>query len=482
VKLIAACLLTFLLFLSCGGSGGGDEDAAEGIPDGPGDIAEGEDVPDVSDGFDDTVTGNLYYVSTSGDDGNPGTQEEPWATIQKAADTMAPGDGVIVLEGSYASERVHVTTSGRSDAPIAYLAQGAVVMKGFTVTADYITIRGFEITDTDVNWQDGVGIFVVQCIGCLIEGNYIHFAANGGITLWAETGKEELTADCVVRGNRLWRNCMQGVMVHGRNNLIEGNEVWGTIQHHPGWTESPTWLDADGMRFFGRGHVFLGNFIHDITFADEENVDPHIDCFQTWSGDGYEAGSAVVFEKNFCNMFEGQAPNETTQGFMVEGDTSDLVIRNNILRTYRGLNILDSVNLTVVNNTFPGDPSALTDSHPSAVSITSCTGVTIENNLFYDIPGHAVYNNGSTLASAGKNMAYRSDGQPLWTTDTYDHAGDLWDVDPLLVDPAAFDYRLQDGSPAIDAGFDQPSLVPDDYDGVTRPQGAGWDIGAFEHP
>ncbi len=47
------------------------------------------------------------------------------------------------------------------------------------------------------------------------------------------------------------------------------------------------------------------------------------------------------------------------------------------------------------------------------------------------------------------------------------------------MNPLAFDFRLLLGSPAIDAGLNL-SYVLNDILGVTRPQGAGWDIGAFE--
>jgi hypothetical protein len=40
-------------------------------------------------------------------------------------------------------------------------------------------------------------------------------------------------------------------------------------------------------------------------------------------------------------------------------------------------------------------------------------------------------------------------------------------------------YRLGNGSPAIDAGLTIPSLTVD-LAGVSRPQGIGYDIGAFE--
>ena len=53
------------------------------------------------------------------------------------------------------------------------------------------------------------------------------------------------------------------------------------------------------------------------------------------------------------------------------------------------------------------------------------------------------------------------------------------DEDPLFVDAAGGNYRLQEGSPCIDAGtgIDAPT---NDLAGVARPQGAGIDVGAYE--
>ncbi|MGI6336891.1 MAG: S-layer homology domain-containing protein [Eubacteriales bacterium] len=46
-------------------------------------------------------TGVTYYVAKTGDDNNPGTEESPFANIQKAVNSAADGDTIIVKEGAY---------------------------------------------------------------------------------------------------------------------------------------------------------------------------------------------------------------------------------------------------------------------------------------------------------------------------------------------------------------------------------------------
>ena len=46
-------------------------------------------------------SGPTLYVSPAGSDSNPGTQDQPFRTIQKAANTVNPGNTVIVENGVY---------------------------------------------------------------------------------------------------------------------------------------------------------------------------------------------------------------------------------------------------------------------------------------------------------------------------------------------------------------------------------------------
>jgi len=423
--------------------------------------------------------GNNYYVATTGSDSNAGTELQPWRTIQKAANTMTAGDTVIVFSGNF-DERVHVSISGSSGAPITYLAEGTVTMKGFTVRADYVTIRGFEIADTDFDWTDGVGIFVEGSY-CIIEDNYVHDSANEGIKIFANPGEETTRTDCQVRSNRLYRNTIAGIEINGRNHLVESNEIWGTIQYNPKWPDHPSWVDADGMRFFGSWHLIRKNYIHDITFDDPENVDPHIDCFQTWGDAQSEAGHNIIFEQNRCKVLESQAPNENGTAFMLAG-ARNLIIRNNILQVFHHVNTGSggNSNLIIVNNTLTSDLAFPLENYPEGVSLDNCPNSTVKNNIFYDLPAHIIRVIGtSTLGlNVGRNLAYRSDGQPLWGSP---YTNDLWGVDPLFIDAANDNFHLQPSSPAIDVGYYLGSLVSEDFDGIFRPQRINYDIGAFEY-
>jgi len=433
-----------------------------------------------------------YYIAPFGDDGNPGTKANPWLTIQKAADTAQPGDFVIVLEGQYLDDgRVYINNSGSDGMMITYHAEGKVEMRGFTIKADWITVRGFEIPETtlsEVGWEDGHGIFV-HGDHCRIEDNYIHFTTWPGIMLYALEGIASPSSYCIVKNNRIHRCQGVGILVNGRNHLIERNEVWETIQKHPRWTEWPGWVDADGMHFHGSGHVFRGNYIHDISYDQPENDDPHIDAFQTWHiPNQVEKATNILFEKNVIDLPTYSVGDGVAYAFML-ADADSLLIVNNVFRVGGGLNTGGggNGNLKILNNVWANGLSIPLEEFPYGIRFENCPNVEVKNNIFYDQPAYTIAADSDVTGhDIDYNLAYRSDDQPSlkykvdWEDVDPPPEHHYWDVDPKFVDPANLDFRIRGGSPARDMGFTLPEVTEDLY-GVLRPQGDACDIGVSEY-
>ena len=455
-----------------------------------------------------TVFAATYYVSSAGSDTNLGTQSSPWKTIQKAANTMAAGDTVTVLAGSYAFERVQVSKSGSAGVPIIFQAQGTVVMKGFKIVANYITVKGFEIANTDyIRWNTGVssGIYI-KGSNNIIESNYIHDSALNGITIYGTPSEPTVSSNNIIKSNRLYHNEEAGIDVSGRNNLIESNEVWGTVQCLPSLTtvednasdnpnhlKCPNYpvvsgLDADFMRYFGQGHIFRKNYSHDIHINPPEAVDPHIDCFQTWADSYDEVAKNILFERNYCENL-----NVGMYAFMLAGDSNktvvptNITIRNNIFRVADGINTAGGVDyLYVYNNLFANNLSFGANGYPGAIGLDNIPHAFIKNNIFYNQPYHTVTVIGNTSGvDLDYNLAYNSDGSKAecvkWGNyDTCQPLGhNIWNGNPQFVNPSGNDFHLVASSPAVDKGTNVG--VTDDYDGTPRPQGSGYDIGVYEY-
>jgi hypothetical protein len=113
-----------------------------------------------------------YYVSLTGDDSNPGTEAQPFRTIQKAADGMVGGDTCIIREGIY-RETVIPVADGTEASPIIFQA----------VSNETVEICG---CDPVSSWTLHTGsVYRVTVSLALGDENQVFRRAGGSLTnLW----------------------------------------------------------------------------------------------------------------------------------------------------------------------------------------------------------------------------------------------------------------------------------------------------------
>lgn len=83
-----------------------------------------------------------YFVSVNGSDAADGrTRVTAFATLQKAADAVQPGQTVLVTKGVY-KQGVHIKKEGRADAWISFVAEPGAVIEGADVRKDWARETG----------------------------------------------------------------------------------------------------------------------------------------------------------------------------------------------------------------------------------------------------------------------------------------------------------------------------------------------------
>ena len=118
-----------------------------------------------------------YYVATDGRDDQPGTKEQPFATVQRAQQAAAPGDTVFIRGGTYAmredqiakktnlyADVTNLEKSGKPGAPIKYWAApgehpvfdfsavkpAGLRISAFNVPGSWIHLKGLEVRGVQV--------------------------------------------------------------------------------------------------------------------------------------------------------------------------------------------------------------------------------------------------------------------------------------------------------------------------------------------
>ena len=366
-------------------------------------------------------TGRQLFVSPTGNDANPGTQLQPFRTIQHAADIVSAGDVVTVADGVYTgtcgTAIVCLSRGGSAGNPVTFRAEhrGGAKLDGrnnantdgivFQSTANYVVIDGFEIY--------GVG-------------------------------------------NASGSSSAIEVYAGGHDSVISHNDI-----HDVGRLCTSTSNGEVGI-FIEQPNVrVLGNRIHDIgRFAPGENGCSTNSYYQTHDHGVYADGESG--------------------GSGIPGASNAFIANNVFYNNARGWSIQvypGTVNgLSILNNTF-AFPNPNQDGH--IILGANTANARIMNNIFYKPHGSAIdyYTGTQSNLQITENVVY---GATLITsTPSGTLVASNQVADPLFTSATApYDFRPKSGSPAMNAGTTLVE-VPVDITGAPRNDGL-YDIGAYE--
>lgn len=179
-----------------------------------------------------------------------------------------------------------------------------------------------------------------------------------------------------------------------------------------------------------------------------------------------------------CGYIHGIYVSEDT------GTASGAVVENNISFNNSGWGIQlwhSARNEILVNNTIFNNR---TGGIVVGASSTTDTGTVVNNNIVFNNPGTdgGICEEGNTGTNTyTDNLVYQNTPTNLCLQNG-DTATGTVSANPQFINytgDTTGDYHLQSTSPAINAGTTQDAPATD-FDGNTRPQGSGYDVGAYE--
>jgi|GEM_PF-3281367 len=440
------------------------------------------------------VSSECYYVSTSyGDDNNTGTLENPWRTIQKAANSVNAGDIVYIRNGTYYEEVSILNKHGNTDAWITFRPYNneKVIVDGrnipnrwnrsiFKITnSSYIHITGFMVYNSARCgfWINAIADWI------RIDNNTILNCSSNGI--YTETSASNTITNISFHHNIVYyvNNNWSGDGGSSSEGISFRNVQYFDIRYNQISRCGRECIDVKNGSAYGEIHHniintssvpgdYNENYNHVGIYCDAYNErNHHINISHNYVYGDHGLGIAVGVEKP-------------------TGSLDTVCIFNNIVNITwvlaKGISIGNFgeiqgepiSNISIFSNTV-----ATTTNYSLDIRANNLTGaIRIENNVFTTYDSNAtirVKNYDLTpLIILKNNLFYNYSGPThnLWNS--------VWDVswgeDSILSDPLLTpDFNLSKGSPAIDHG----TIVPVSYDymGNRRPYRHDYDIGAFEY-
>jgi hypothetical protein len=478
-----------------------------------------------------------YYVATDGDDSNDGLSiTTAWKTISFAASSTSPvvaGDLVYIKAGNYESELVVFQKSGTASQPI--------VFEGYQNTPGDNPILNYTYGDSvdaslmplldGGNRSVGIGINLVDRFYITLKNIQITNYSEGIVT-WnssytdthftlenifiKDIGFEYATALHISSSSsNIITNCVivnatgAGMDVSGDNNLIENCQIYSD-ENYP--TVAGEYASSDYYIVIAGDYNTVSNCyierigdLEDLGHGIGVKEDGEHNLFENCIAKDLENGGFYVrWEGAQHNEFknckaigtlgdvlgflvrDGASNNEfnscisenCTSGirFLVSGEDADYCGKNNTFNNCIVRNAIWSIEYLSWAIPGPADHNLFANCvFDTADYLFESSRENYDNKMINcivkDIPN---------LVTGSETLNFEYTYTDFFNTfSPPSGTGNIF-ANPLFVDATNADYHLQETSPCIDSGTDVDAPNTD-FEGISRPQGVGFDMGAFEY-
>jgi hypothetical protein len=441
--------------------------------------------------------GNIFFVATTGNDANTGSFTGPWQTIPKAKNTIAAGDTAYIEDGVSQTSQDNFTAylsmdnNGSSNSGTATAPKALIAYPNATATVGVAGGLHYGIRTPNIGTDED--FWVISQLHIIGGTQAMDLGGSG----WRIIGND---MQCPGADDQV--GCFE--MSGGINTKFYGNEV-----HNAG-------INPTSSKFY-----------HAVYFSTDSN---HVDVGWNHIHDNFTCRALQFHSSPLCSPACGASD---TTGF----NQFDLHVHDNLIHgdNCNGINFatvdpskgtVEAYN-NVVYNVGRMDPLQLGASF-SCIYLANITNngaagggtVNVFNNTLSDCAANNSANaqgsrgafgvaGGASMTlilNARNNVVYQNAGEIYIDGVTGQIKGDhnLWfglgaaptqttsnlNVDPLFVNRAGGDFHLTSSSPAKDSGVtvlpsnpfapNPTSSTARDKDGVSRPQGTAFDMGAYE--
>lgn len=406
--------------------------------------------------------GNIFFVipdAPNASDTNPGTFAEPFETPYRQPGEMSAGDLVYIKGGTLNNSDPRYPgwdcaicffldndPNGTATNPVAWIGYpgdppvlGAPLPMRRGIFMDgamqYYVIANMRFTHYG-------GTMELSGNSHRIIGNYSYdgIYSNGGVI-----GILGNSAHHKIYGNHLRNNGEPGDKLNGSGFYLQG---FGTNEDIDfGWNHVEDQRGARAIQVYG--HID-NDFIDNIRIHDNLLSGSELNNMVLGGSDGSTNILGTIYVYNNIIIGAGDP------GLRVNDPNGTVIIQNNVL----------------YNNGTPGVNGSTAQLY---IERAAAGHITLRNNILYAVSPQTYAQidaaAGDQVMVADHNLYFNGGSCPDFEL-TCIHAN------PQFVNLPGLDFHLQAGSPAINAGID--TAVTRDYAGLPRPQGAAYDIGAFE--